>query len=264
MELAWPDGLVAFWDFAGPSPPFTTRGGREPFPLHNGDGANVVSVSDGPFGHAATFDGTSDYLVLPAEDVGALNLSQFGDSCTVVAWVKRANASNHFIAGMWQEDNNDPRRQYGLFVSLPYYGGDDQVCGHVSRSGGPTPGYPYSRDYSATLRTVGLDMWRFVGFTYDGNQIVSYLDGATDSRPTYTDRQGNTYPKNPYRFSLGLNRTSVSDFTVGAVQLTDAMGNFFSGQLGGVAVFSRALSEPEIMGLQLAAQRHSETAVTRR
>lgn len=54
-----------------------------------------------------------------------------------------------FLGGIWQENNNDPRRQYGLFVDLPVYGGSEQVAGHVSFEGGATTGYPYSRDYSA-------------------------------------------------------------------------------------------------------------------
>jgi hypothetical protein len=245
-DVNWPDGLVAFWDFAEGAPPFATRRGCEPFPLRNGAGADVSVIADGPFGQAATFDGTSDYLVVPAADVGALNLSRHGNECSVLAWVKRANASIHFIAGMWQEDDNDPRRQYGLFVSLPMYGGEDQVCGHVSFSGGPTPGYPFSRDYSASLHTVDVNEWRFVGFTYDGAQIISYLDGAADSRPAYTDIQGEMYPKNPYPYPLGLNTSTVSDFTVGAVKLTAGYANFFSGRLGGLAVFSRALSPLEM------------------
>ncbi|NBT16638.1 MAG: LamG domain-containing protein, partial [Chitinophagia bacterium] len=37
-----------------------------------------------------------------------------------------------------------------------------------------------------------------------------------------------------------------SDFTVGAVLLKSGMGNFFKGQIGGLAVFDRALSATEI------------------
>ena len=37
-----------------------------------------------------------------------------------------------------------------------------------------------------------------------------------------------------------------SDFTVGAVRLKNGMGNFFKGQMGGLAVFNRALTSDEI------------------
>jgi hypothetical protein len=40
-----------------------------------------------------------------------------------------------------------------------------------------------------------------------------------------------------------------SDFTVGAVLLKSGMGNFFKGQIGGLAVYDRALSAKELKQL---------------
>jgi hypothetical protein len=40
-----------------------------------------------------------------------------------------------------------------------------------------------------------------------------------------------------------------SDFTVGAVLLKRGMGNFFKGQIGGLAVFDRALKPRELKRL---------------
>jgi hypothetical protein len=37
-----------------------------------------------------------------------------------------------------------------------------------------------------------------------------------------------------------------SDFTVGAVLLKNGMGNFFKGQIGGLAVFDRVLRQTEL------------------
>lgn len=37
-----------------------------------------------------------------------------------------------------------------------------------------------------------------------------------------------------------------SDFTVGAVLLKKGVGNFFKGQIGGLAVFNRALTDEEM------------------
>jgi hypothetical protein len=252
-------GLVAFWDFAERRPPFETRAGVGRFPLRNGPGSDVRAMSTGPLGRAADFDGVGDYLVIAAGDVGELHLGRAGDACTVVAWIWRRQPGIHFVAGIWQEDDRDPRRQYGLFVSLPLYGGDQRVCGHVSRMGGPTPGYPYSRDYSATERTVPLERWCCVGFTYDGREALSYLDGRADLRPHYTDPLGNTYAKNPYRFEDGLNGTAA-DFTVGAVRLTGAMGNFLDGRLGGLAVYDRPLAPHEMEALHLASTGMSATS----
>ena len=54
--------------------------------------------------------------------------------------------------------------------------------------------------------------------------------------------------KNPYYFPNGLGNNG-SDFTVGAVLLKSGMGNFFKGQIGGLAVFDRALSAKELRRL---------------
>jgi len=40
-----------------------------------------------------------------------------------------------------------------------------------------------------------------------------------------------------------------SDFTVGAVLLKRGMGNFFKGQIGGLAIFDRALGRKELQRL---------------
>tara|TARA_R110000850_G_scaffold202630_2_gene328617 strand:- start:9422 stop:10486 length:1065 start_codon:yes stop_codon:yes gene_type:complete len=150
---------------------------------------------------------------------------------------------------MWREDDNDPKRQYGLFLDLPLYGGVNRVCGHVSKTGGASPGYPFSMDYSASARMVNSVKWRFVAFTYDGTKAISYLDGFADSYTDYTDPNGVTYDKNPYLFTDGLNNTSVADFTVGAVELTAGMDNHLAGRIGGIAILDRALTAAEIMSL---------------
>jgi hypothetical protein len=54
--------------------------------------------------------------------------------------------------------------------------------------------------------------------------------------------------KNPYYFPDGMGNNG-SDFTVGAVLLKKGMGNFFKGQIGGLAVFNRALTDEEMKSL---------------
>ena len=87
--------------------------------------------------------------------------------------------------------------------------------------------------------------------------VRSYLDGRLDSHPT----------RNPYHYAAGIHRggeSGASAFTVGAVSLPDirlghprfdpstTMGNTFAGLIGGLAVFSRALSDDEIARMHLA------------
>lgn len=95
-----------------------------------------------------------------------------------------------------------------------------------------------------------------IGFSYDGSEAISYLDGIADDRPDFTDPpapfgQGLRYSKNPYPFPAGLNRRAVSDFTVGAVLLSRGMGNFFGGEIGGVAIYDRVLKPHEVMDIHL-------------
>src|SRR5690606_35704886 len=82
---------------------------------------------------------------------------------------------------------------------------------------------------------VSYDEWTFAAMTYDGGWIKSYLDGKLDNRPGL----------NPYAYPEGIfdGGENGSDFTVGAVHRSGEMGNFFVGQLGGLAVFNRTLSE---------------------
>ncbi|KAF2411798.1 hypothetical protein B1729_18385 [Microbacterium sp. B35-04] len=214
-------------------------------------------VEDPQTGGALHFDGVDDFLVIDAADVGPLNAAARGDQVSVIALVRRASVDTGFIAGMWQEDDADPRRQYGLFVSLPTYGGAQQAVGHVSADGGPSPALPYSRDYAASARMIAPDQWRVVGFSYDGSVISAYLDGIADPRPRFREvgppmGEAREYRKNPYDFPLGLNRRSISDFTVGAVQLSAGMGNHFGGDIARVRVVSEALDARGM--LELAAE----------
>lgn len=185
---------------------------------------------------------------------GCLHIYGQKQGVTVMAWVKWTGEQTGFVGGMWNEYQDGGKRQYGLFVSLPHYNGKNQVCGHVSFTGKPTPPFPYSIDYSASKQEVPANQWVCVAFTYDGRFMRSYLNGVFEKRTAelINHTQGFTgYPngltqsKNPYFFPDGMGNNG-SDFTVGAVLLKSGMGNFFKGQIGGLAVFDRALSKKEL------------------
>ena len=158
---------------------------------------------------------------------------------------------------MWNETQDGGLRQYGLFVSLPHYNGANQVCGHISKTGKATPPFPYSIDYSASPQEVPPNKWTFVAFTYDGSYIRSYLNGKFISRPVELIDHTKGFPgfpeglrqsKNPYFFPFGIGDNG-SDFTVGAVMLKNGMGNFFTGKIGSLSVYDRALDAEEIASL---------------
>jgi len=245
-------GLIAFWDFSEKAGKPRKAIGKGKFPLAEHKGT-IPRADEGPLsGYSAVFR-DSAYLSLPNSKTGALNIYGKNQGVTVMAWVKWEGKTG-FVGGMWNEYASGGKRQYGLFVSLPYYNGGDQVCGHISWTGKPTPPFPYSIDYSASKQIVQKGQWQFVAFTYDGQYIRSFLNGEFEARepelirntkgfPGYPD--GVTHSKNPYYFPDGMGNNG-SDFTVGAVLLARGMGNYFRGQIGGLAVFDRALSAEEI------------------
>lgn len=242
--------LVAYWDFSGTD--YLTSRGVEQATLQAEGEAMPQLIDEGPLsGRALRFDG-DDYLYIPYEQTGELNVKS--GSVTVVAWVRWTAEQIGFVAGMWNEYEDGGKRQYGLFVSLPHYNGANQVCGHISKSGKPTPPFPYSIDYSASGQLVPKGEWCVVAFTYDGEYIRSYLDGEFEPRAKelinhtkgfegYPD--GLYQVKNPYYFPDGIGDNG-SDFTVGAVFVANRIGNYFKGDIGGVAIYDRALSVEEI------------------
>lgn len=246
-------GLVAFWDFEDTS--YSALSGSNKGLQLLTAGSNK-RVAEGPLsGYSLQLDGKKDYWHIPHAASGGLDIKS--NEVTVIAWVKWSGGTG-FVAGNWNEHEGGGRRQYGLFVSLPYYNGASQVCGHISRNGSPTPPFPYSIDYSASPQQVPLNEWVCVAFTYDGEYIKSYFNGVFQARqPELIQRTAGFLPdqpngiiqiKNPYYYPDGMGNNG-SDFTIGAVQLKTGMGNFFKGNIGGVAVFNVALNDADMKRL---------------
>ena len=77
--------------------------------------------------------------------------------------------------------------------------------------------------------------------SYDGRQGYAWLDGFLDEQTRI----------NPYLLPGGLHNAGPmgSDFTVGAVDRDGAVGNFFAGQIAGIAVYNRCLSPAEVWAI---------------
>ena len=258
-EILSTPGLVAFWDFSTGKNRLVSKGEMK-LQLQSSEGDSLQFIDNGPVsGRSILLDGTN-YLYIPYEETEKLNIET--NEVTVVAWVKWTGEQTGFVGGMWNEYEDGGKRQYGLFVSLPHYNGKNQVCGHISKTGRPTPPFPYSIDYSASKQEVAPNEWECVAFTYDGNFIRSYLNGEFEEREQElinNTRGFEGYPeglvqsKNPYYYPDGMGNNG-SDFTVGAVRLKNGMGNFFKGQMGGLAVFNRALTDDEIFKIYKASE----------
>ncbi|WNR44058.1 LamG domain-containing protein [Paenibacillus roseipurpureus] len=236
--------LVAFWDFQEEPGQERVSQGPKAHALQEGAG-EVARDEDGVFGpYSARLD-EGKWFFIPRMACPELNIAGPQAQVTIAAWVKRGQKSNtqcEFVAGMWNETNK--KRQYGLFLNLYIWESSEQVCGHVSSIGGPTPGHRWCMDASIGSHAVPRGEWQFVAFTYDGEYARSYLNGILD------EREG----RNPYPYPGGLydGGEDGADFTVGAVDRLHEIGNYFVGSFGGLAIYNKALSANELSELYAA------------
>jgi hypothetical protein len=233
------DNLLCFWDFSGTG---TTSVGKYAYTLQATH--EIDFVREGPVSGNAVRLNEGEYLFVKRRDCPGLNIIGKNAQVTVVAWVKRDVKTIkpnecEAVAGMWLE--SERKRQYCLFLNLWIHDSAQQVCGHVSGIGGPTEGEKWCMDASVGMTAVPPHVWSMVAFTYDGSQIVSYLNGAADLRDG----------RNPYYYPEGLfdGGENGADFTVGGVHRLGEMGNFFAGLIGGLAVFDTALGPQEMKQL---------------
>jgi len=246
--LAKLDGLVAFWDFHEPSG--QPRGSRGPHALalqeKNGP---IERVDAGVFGPHAARIKRGQWFIIERQHVGPLDLHGKDAQVSVAAWVRReAKDSWQAIAGVWDETRK--KRQYCLFLNAPRgtkademkrYPLQNRIHGHVSAIGGPTPGDQFCITYSSGATEIPLGEWLCLAMTYDGRESRVYVNGRLDAREQF----------NPFPYPDGLfdGGADGADFTVGAVHRGGEWGNFFGGQIGGLAIFKRALSEAEMQAL---------------
>ena len=181
QQLLTTKGLVALWDFKEEEGQPRNAHGVANFPLKEQNGT-LPRISEGPWSGYSTLFGNKAFLSLPNAQLGKLNIYGKNQGVTVMAWVKWTGEQPGFVGGIWNEYLDGGKRQYGLFVSLPHYNGRNQVCGHISQTGKPTPPFPYSIDYSASAQTVPSNEWCCVAFTYDSAHVRTYFNGIFEAR----------------------------------------------------------------------------------
>lgn len=238
-------GLLSYWDFQGAPGDDLVAKGPHPYRLRERNGP-IFRATEGVFGPQSIWLSRQTWLEIPHAECPALH--RFGDNSavTVLAWINRYRQINdtpdeppppEAIAGIWNE--TERQRQYCLFLNIIITGGaPDNVSGHVSHTGGPTAGRRYCEDVSAGKTSFPFLKWGMVGFTFDGCFARSYFDGKLDENPGL----------NPFPYPGELFHAQA-DFTVGAVNHSGEMGNWYRGLLGGLAVFERALDASEIQAL---------------
>lgn len=235
------EGLISFWDFQEPAGQARKAQGPYAYTLAEG-GSAVERAEDGIFGPYSADVKFGQWFVLPRAECPALDIHGSDAQVTVAAWLKWADVESkgcEAVAGIWNESKRN--RQYCLFLNLRIWDSKDQACGHVSAVGGPTPGYKYCMTSAIGQTPVAKGQWQFIVFTYDSKQAKVYLDGKLDEREGF----------NPYDYPDGLydGGPDGGDFTVCAVDRSGEMGNFYTGLLGGLAVYNRALTAEEVAEL---------------
>ncbi len=231
--------LVCYWDFNAQDPYLSK--GNNAYRLTEGNGDMIIH-DEGALSGSSVNIKEGQYLYIKRNECPQLNINGPQAQVSILAWIKRQPKSHvqcEAIAGMWNE--TDKLRQYCLFLNLRLHDSADQVCGHISGVGGPTPGQKWCIDASIGAQPVDYEKWNFVAFTYDGTKITSYLNGLPDLRAE----------TNPYIYQEGVFDGGIngSDFTVGAVHRLGEMGNYFVGQLAGLAIYNQALSADEIWNI---------------
>lgn len=239
--------LVALWDFQEEGSR-KSKGGDQIYELEEQNGS-IQRVNDGVLGpYAARLD-YGEFFKIERAKIGALNIHGKQAQVTVAAWIKRdSKQSWQAIAGVWDESHK--KRQYCLFLNAPRgtkademvrYPLFNRIHGHVSGVGGPTKGDKFCITYSSGKTNIPMKEWVFIAMSYDGKFSKVFVNGKLDAWDQY----------NPFPYEEGLfdGGENGGDFTVGAVHRSDEWGNFFGGDLGGIAIFNRALKEEELAHL---------------
>ncbi|WP_409344016.1 LamG-like jellyroll fold domain-containing protein [Paenibacillus sp. MBLB4367] len=237
--------LVSFWDFQEEAGEDRVAKGPYAYRLEEMEGP-IKRAEGGLFGDYAAQVAFGQWWNLPRAECPELDFHGREAKLTMIVWLKRESRENRgcqAVAGIWNE--TESKRQYCMFLDLRIWESADQVCGHVSSVGGPTPGYEYCMTTAIGSTPVSKEEWHALAFTYDGTFAKVFVDGRLDRREGY----------NPYLYDAGLYEGGPegADFTVAAVHRAGEMGNFFAGTIGGLAVFREALSDEEIMALSVRA-----------
>ncbi len=236
-------GLVSFWDFQAEIDNSFEATGAETAHLLIANERVSHEAGDGVFGKYAVKINEGGWLYVPRENLGKLNIYGKDAQVTVVAWVKRESEKYwQAIAGVWDESRS--KRQYYLFMnarSMSQYPElerkdcKNRVHGHISATGGKTPGRKAWVSYASGGSEIENNQWHMIAMSYDGKYIRVFLDGKLDSV-----EQSNPFPYEEGIFDGGRDG---ADFTVGSNSVRNAMENHFVGKIGGLAVFESALSE---------------------
>lgn len=144
----------------------------------NGNGGRrLVGVAGGRKQTGLAFDGTNDYINIPNE-----NLFDFTNNMTVEAWIKVGafTVADQAVVtkgdDSWSLTRNGSTNSLKFSITYTFFGTD----------------YVYT---AAGNRNVNDGKWHHVAGTYNGSQVILYVDGCLDSYTSVTfNNNTNSYP----------------------------------------------------------------------
>lgn len=188
----------------------------------------------GKFRKGLEFNGKTDYIVI--KDADSLDLNQM----TVAAWIKLANYADDIRIISKEESVNDPWSVYSL-----------QISGVSDTKLEFRPTLNKARQRVESIADVPLGQWTHVAATYDGSQVVLYMNGKIDKSAPAT----------------GEMMTNDKDVWIGGSEFWTP--RFFIGVMDEAVLFNVALSQEEInilvnTGIGIVLAVHKEGKLTTR
>jgi hypothetical protein len=257
-------GLVCFWDFQEVGgQPRRSRGPHD-YPLREQFG-KIARAEDGVWGPYSARIEPRQWLSIDRADCPALDIHGAGAKYTILAWIKRDSERRwQYIAGVWNEA--EAERQYSLFIcahrktdyrTFTRTKADCQAHTYMSVEGGNTPGNFACFSYATGATRLEEDRWYFLAATYDQQSLKMYVDGKLDM---LSHCNPFVYPDKPI-FDGG---EDGANFTVAQRAIPQWKGypntpypderQGFSGQIGGLAVYDRALSAEQVATIHAAVE----------
>ena len=214
------DGLVSWWSFNKGS------GIIAEDLISDNDGAliNGPSWVIGKVGSALSFDGTNDYVRIPASE----NLNITGN-LTVELWAKRKSLNTQeqilLVKGAATINGNDAPTSYALGFNLK---GIPSLTNKILAS--------FERDDGSNADIIGPEVTdtEFHHYVYarETNTHKLFLDGILVASEIFVGTPGDT---------------DNIDFILGALQNENSFFHFYGGVIDEVKIYNRALSECEVI-----------------
>jgi len=192
--------LVGYWQFdEGSGTTATDSSGNG-----NNGTINGATWVDGKLGKALSFDGIDDYVL-----ASPISLPKF----TITLWTKR-NGTQTDNTNIFTDIYNPPAPKVNYQIAFL---GNNLVGGIYNSGWTYTPGV-----------TLQSDVWKYVVLTYDGANLILYIDGVIGSSAPLvtTPSSGNS--------GIRIGRRA------------DGTADYYKGCIDEVAIYNRALSADEI------------------